>query len=304
MEMKLQIKEPLVSVIIPCFNSELWIASCLKSVYNQSHKNIEVIIVDDGSTDETAEIIQKVKKQNTYYLYKPNGGVSSARNFGIKKANGELIAFLDSDDFWHKDKIETQVNAIQKGFDLIYSDYELLEVDNHTILPHTSIDPINFKAPIKEMLLSKNIVAGGSSVMLKKNILEKIGYFREDIVIGEDWELWTRILWYNFKPYFVSKKLCFITKSKTSAQHTTNDEIWRKSTEKVLESFFHLPKINEREKAIIYRGLFKNNYRFNAQISEFLKYRFKSCCYNPMLIFSLSDNLLTTKLFIKKILNK
>ena len=305
MEMKLQVKEPLVSVIIPCYNSELWIVNCLQSVYNQSYQNIEVIIVDDGSTDDTAEIIQKVKKQNTYYLYKPNGGVSSARNFGVKKANGGLIAFLDSDDFWHEDKIQTQVDIMQQGFDLTYCDYELLDASNNAVIQHNSIETINFEAALKKKLLSKNnILAGGSSVMLKRNVLEQIGSFREDIVIGEDWELWTRIVWSNFKPYFISKKLCFVTKNKTSAQHTTNNETWRKSVEKVLISFLHLPNINKKEKAIVFRELFKNNYRFNAQLSEVLKYRFKSCCYNPILIFSLTDNLLTTKLFVKKILNK
>lgn len=302
MEIKRTPDNPLVTVIIPCFNSELWIADCLKSVYSQTYRELEIILVDDGSTDLTSKIIHKIKKTNTRYYYKSNGGVSSARNVGIEKAKGELIAFLDSDDFWHKRKIEIQVNLIKKGFDFTYSDYDLVDAQNTPLIGHSTINPLRFKHPIKKMLLSENIVAGGSSVLLKRSVLDTIGNFREDVTIGEDWELWTRVLWQDFKPYFINKKLTSIRRNAGSAQLTTDNKIWKKSIETVLISFLELPNISKKEKSIVFRRLFLNSYRFDASFYEGVKYRFKSCYYSPLLMFNLTDNKTILKFVLKKLL--
>ena len=115
--------QPLVSVIITAYNSAALITDTLQSVYGQTYDNIEVIVADDGSTDNTKALIEE-KFPRTKYYWKPNGGQPSARNLGISYASGELIAFVDSDDLWAPEKIARQVDEFLKAPDLMwcYSD--------------------------------------------------------------------------------------------------------------------------------------------------------------------------------------
>jgi glycosyltransferase involved in cell wall biosynthesis len=108
------INAPLVSVIIPAFNAEAFISNCMDSIINQTYKNIEVIIVDDGSTDRTKEIIHSFKKNynNITYIYQPNQGCSYAKNTGLQHINGDFVQYLDADDILSLDKIELQIQAI------------------------------------------------------------------------------------------------------------------------------------------------------------------------------------------------
>lgn len=125
-------KKPLISVIIPCYNVSRFIPAALNSVLNQTYQNIECIIVDDGSTDDTEKVVNEyvdADKRVKYYR-KENGGVSTARNYGIEKASGDLIQFLDADDSLPSEKFDYQVNYIiennihDEKF-VLYADYEI-----------------------------------------------------------------------------------------------------------------------------------------------------------------------------------
>src|SRR5690606_27530759 len=108
---------PLVSVIIPCFNHEKYIKECLLSVINQSYKNVQLIVIDDGSTDRSVEIIKELKQQNDFIFEEQlNSGISKTLNKAITKyAEGEYIAILASDDYWHSDKLSKQVSFIEQN---------------------------------------------------------------------------------------------------------------------------------------------------------------------------------------------
>ena len=111
-----------VSVIVPVYNVENYIAKCLDSLVNQTLKDIEIIVINDGSPDNSEEIIKKAqeKYKNIIYLKKENGGVSSARNYGLKKATGEYIYFLDGDDYLLNDALENFYNKAKSGdFDMV-----------------------------------------------------------------------------------------------------------------------------------------------------------------------------------------
>ena len=118
-----------VSVIIPVFNGAEWIEACLGSVLRQSYANLEVIMVDDGSTDRTIEVCQKIQKMDRRILIvrKENGGVSSARNAGLKKSNGKHVFFLDADDYIDKTVIENLVYETTKKNGVVSS---MVEVDD------------------------------------------------------------------------------------------------------------------------------------------------------------------------------
>jgi len=179
-----------ISVIIPLYNSKDTIKSAIESVLNQTYKEeIEIIVINDGSSDGCERIVENMIFNNQTnrtikLISKPNGGVSSARNTGIKEASGEYLAFLDSDDEWHPQKLE----IISK----------FLEDDSIKFLGHSHTLQNNFKEqlqikqPVKisfEKLLLKNF-AVTPSIIIKKNICE---YFDENMSHTEDHELWLRM---------------------------------------------------------------------------------------------------------------
>lgn len=121
---------PHISVIIPAYNVELYISSTINSVLNQTYNNIEIIVVDDGSKDKTRRIVEDLSlhHRNIHYLWQNNSGVSDARNYGISKASGEYIAFIDGDDLWKPEKIELQVRQIEEdNTKACYTGYEILD---------------------------------------------------------------------------------------------------------------------------------------------------------------------------------
>ena len=108
---KSEVQCPLVSVVIPNFNNESYLAECLESVIAQSYKRIEIIVVDDGSTDSSIEILDKYQSK-IRVIRSSHNGASAARNIGIEQSKGKFIAFMDSDDIWIIDKIEKQILAL------------------------------------------------------------------------------------------------------------------------------------------------------------------------------------------------
>ena len=176
----------LISVIIPTYNRAHLIKRSAQSVLNQTYKNLELIIVDDGSTDNTKEIIDSIKDERIVYIKQENQGVSAARNTGVEKAKGKYIAFQDSDDVWHLDKLEKQLLAIQKNnADLVFC--KLFKFGNL----------MKRKVPknIKEGFLQKDILPINifPQTLLSKADILKENKFNIDMLSVEDFELLLRI---------------------------------------------------------------------------------------------------------------
>lgn len=115
-----------VSVIIPTYNQSQLVLEAIESVLCQTHSDLEVLVVDDGSTDDTAKVVKKIKDNRIKYFYKENGGGASARNFALDRVNGHYIAFLDHDDLWRKNHLEIMLKALnhQEKYGMAYSQYE------------------------------------------------------------------------------------------------------------------------------------------------------------------------------------
>ena len=121
---------PLVSVIIPNYNKEEFLSICIQSVLNQTYKNFEIIIIDNFSSDRSLDVIKKfIDPRINLFQFKNNGIIAASRNFGIKKSNGKYLAFLDSDDYWMKDKLSKSVKVLEQGADFIYHDCILFSKD-------------------------------------------------------------------------------------------------------------------------------------------------------------------------------
>jgi len=184
--------QPLVSVVIPTYNYGQYVCDAIDSALGQSYPHIEVIVVDDGSTDDTQE---KVKKygDKIRYIYKNNAGLSVARNTGIQEAKGGYIAFLDSDDIWNKDKIEKQMAVMKKnGFGLVGCSVRQIDEEGRS-LGEVAYKNYDDQDEFFRKLLEKNVVSGGSGALVRKECFSSLGMFDETLKSAEDWDMWLRI---------------------------------------------------------------------------------------------------------------
>jgi glycosyltransferase involved in cell wall biosynthesis len=187
---------PDVTVVIPTYNRALDLERCLRSIKLQTFKNFEVIVCDDGSTDNTADIVEKNKSYlNLQYFWFENfGGPARGRNVGIEKSKGKYIAFLDSDDWWTSDKLEKSIKYLDNGADLVYHDLWLYGINGIPFFFRKARTRV-LKSPIKKDLLLNGNALNNSSVIVRKSIIEKVGLLSEDInlIAGEDFDFWIRI---------------------------------------------------------------------------------------------------------------
>lgn len=178
-----------VSIIIPTFNRLAFLKKAIASIECQTCQDFELIIVDDGSTDETPSYLKTLS--HTIILLQRNKGVSFARNQGIKVARGRYIAFLDSDDIWCPMKLEVQLDFHNKnpsiGFS--YSDEQWFRDNNRVKIPKKYQKPVSVQF---EDLLKYTFI-GPSSVMIKRSVLDEVGLFDESFAVCEDFDLWLRI---------------------------------------------------------------------------------------------------------------
>ncbi|WP_428658055.1 glycosyltransferase family 2 protein [Runella sp.] len=174
---------PLLSVIIPVFNAEKFISDALQNVLAQGINNLEVICVDDGSTDRSAQIIQSVEDAGIRYFYQANAGAASARNYGLRQAKGQFITFLDADDLYPPGKLRRQI-------DFLLNNPTIEGIWGHSKFEYaTDLNERMFRVNEDEAVWS--ILLGAS--MFRKEIFEKIGPFNEQMILGEDTEWYLRL---------------------------------------------------------------------------------------------------------------
>lgn len=195
---------PLVSVIIPAYNHEQYVGACLKSVIEQSYRNIEIIVINDGSTDNTEEEILSLtqnSERNINFISKENEGVCKTLNLGLSIAKGKYIAFLASDDMWVHNRIEKQVCFLEKNCNVgfIFSDSkfvfnEVVSVsrysDYKTVLNKIFSKPYTIKDIYYDLLLENFISA--ITVLVRKKCIDEVGVFDSNIAF-EDYDMWLRL---------------------------------------------------------------------------------------------------------------
>jgi glycosyltransferase involved in cell wall biosynthesis len=180
-----------ISVIIPTYNREAFIIRAVNSVLNQSIKVDEIIVVDDGSSDNTKEVLKSSKIR---YIKQENLGVSAARNTGIKAAKYEYIAFLDSDDTWHNNKISEHINYHKKNPEVKASYTKEVWIRNNKIISLKKYQEKEEPTFINSLSLCK---IGTSTFFSHKSIFDELGFFDENLKVCEDYDLWLRILLNN-----------------------------------------------------------------------------------------------------------
>ncbi len=183
-------KTPLVSVIIPTYNRGWILKEAIESVLAQDFVEFELIVVDDGSTDNTRDILNEYK-EDIIICRQPNKGVSAARNLGIASASGRFIAFLDSDDFWLPNKLAAQIDFFNSNQDALICQTEEIWIRNRKrVNPkkrHQKFSGHIFQDSLSLCLISP------SAVMIKRSLFEEIDLFDESLPACEDYDLWLRI---------------------------------------------------------------------------------------------------------------
>jgi glycosyltransferase involved in cell wall biosynthesis len=225
---------PLVSFVIPSYNMGSFLERAVESALNQSYPRIEVIVVDDGSTDDTAERMRRFDGR-IRYIHKENGGVCSARNIGIRASSGEYVALMDSDDRSLPGKIERSMQYFRDHPEcgLIHSDAELIDGNDNIV--GMDLHPWRvFTGPVVTRLIMVNFICN-PTVIVKKTCFEKAGLFDETLFPPADWDMWLRIA-EHFSVGYIPEAL---SQYRVTSNSCFNDlERMKRESEQVIASFF------------------------------------------------------------------
>ena len=192
-----------ISVIIPTFNRKSFLFNAIDSVLTQTYQNIELIIIDDGSSDKTIDQLKEYKSKIKVHR-QINKGISAARNKGLKISKNDWVAFLDSDDRWEPEKLEKQVNYLKQN-----PKHKFCHTDEIWIKNTVRVNPRNKHKKYGGYIFDKCLdicCISPSSVLIHKSIFKKIGLFDENLPVCEDYDLWLRIS-AEFPILFLNEKL-------------------------------------------------------------------------------------------------
>ena len=248
---------PYFSVIISVYNKEPQISQTLNSVINQTFEDIEIIIVNDGSTDQSLDVIKQFKDSRLIIVDQENHGASHARNQGLKIANGIFIALLDGDDFWELSFLETISDTISKNPDESVFTTAIAHKYDATIVPVSYSFEMNKSILVLDYFEASqdHSILSGSSAVFKKSILPNTGNFNESIKSGQDTDLWIRF-GIHYPVIFINKVMVYYVYNKTSLSNTTVN----------LNDKPNYNTYNEEEKNNVYLKKFLDRNRFSLAV--------------------------------------
>ena len=250
---------PTISVIIPAYNAERTILETITSVQQQTFSDFEIIVINDGSTDRTLEILSTVKDPRLKIFSYSNGGVPVARNHGLEHATGDLIAFLDADDLWTPDKLELQLTTLQQhpeagvAYSWIYNMDEKGE-------SFSAGNPFLCAGNVYAQLLVENFIVNGSNCLIRKQAVESVGEFDFSVPGADDWDYWLRLA-LHWPFVVVPKPQIFYRQSSGSV--SSKVEAMEKNILRVIEKGFQAAPL---EMQSLKNQSYAYNYRYLAQM--------------------------------------
>jgi len=253
--------QDLVSIIMPAYNAEKYIAASIESVLAQTYSNWELIVVDDGSGDNTAAIVRKfvARDPRIKYIFQENGRLGKARNTGISNSTGPLIAFLDSDDLWLPAKLEAQTRAMaENNADVVYSKTYVFgdkNVEDETETLPSSIG--KFSGPDFFDSLVRRPQIPVLTVLLKRSALDRVGLFEEGKAYHgcEDYDLWLRLARSGFVFYGMADVLARYRRHETAMTAMRSNMF--KLTLLIVRRYIDESGLNELEKQRRLTGLYR-----------------------------------------------
>jgi glycosyltransferase involved in cell wall biosynthesis len=221
------LKSPLVSILIPVYNAEQWIAETLNSVLNQSWKNIEIIVVDDGSKDRSLDIIYQFNDPRLKIFKQENKGGSAARNMAFSKSYGEFIQYLDADDLLDKDKIERQLNAIKGNqLSLLSGPYYVFHETIRNAKLKEEIAYRNYENPFDWVMenFQQKTMFSPNCWLVPRKLIEKAGPWNEQLTYNDDSEFFIRMALSATRIFFVQNATSYYRKGHTHSVSQGKDK--------------------------------------------------------------------------------
>ncbi|MDP3445046.1 MAG: glycosyltransferase [Ignavibacteria bacterium] len=249
---------PLVSIVIPVFNGSNFMAEAIDSALAQAYPNIEILVINDGSSDEGAtHKIALSYGDKIKYFEKKNGGVASALNLGIKEMNGKYFSWLSHDDVYKSHKIQTQVDYLETNENIgaCYSNYDVIDEYSNFV---KSVNVQWFPGKKALLELFGNGYINGCSLLISKTIFDKVGLFNEELLYSQDIEMWIRIL-NETTIGKVEENLFFEREHKNQGSIKFNKEVKEEVKQMYSEIFISLS---------IYEHLNAHNYSQNQKIAN------------------------------------
>jgi len=289
---------PKVSAIIPAYNRADFLPRSIGSVLNQTFRDLELIVVDDGSTDNTKEVVEEFSRKDNRvkYIWQPNfGGPAGPRNTGIKHATGEFIAFLDSDDEWTTKKIEEQISLFENSpvsIGFVGCNYFL---KTPTMTAGYKL-PLDADGEVFENLLKHDFIGTATIIMIKKGVFDDVGGYDEQLKCAEDTDLWLRIA-EKYKFAFVDNFLAVYHVHGNNTLLRFNGLDLAESTESILKKH-HVACENHPRAFSIRLGQVAANYCTEGKFKRGRNYYKQSIKFYPLNLKSWFS-LITTFLFGK-----
>jgi len=270
----------MVSVIITTYNNKNGVKEAIDSVLSQTYKDIEIIVVDDGSIDDTEDFLKDyIQKRKIIFKRQENKGVSSARNVGFQLSKGEYINFLDGDDTLNPEKIKAQVEFLKNHPDIsvVYCDSDI--IINNKKMDFTYKELVgSFSGEVLNNLLERNFIALHSA-LTKREAIKEVGLFDESLRHAEDYDLWIRIA-NSHKYSFIDKPMVIYKKNAKGLSSNVKNQCY--SVIKVLKK--NLPKNKNSKKYL-------TKYYYSAAIDMLSVKDFKSAKYFYSLFYKNSENI-------------
>ena len=287
-----------VAVIIPCFNSSKFIRKTIESALNQDYDDLEIIAIDDGSTDETKKILESYVPKIRVLSHPNNAnlGQAASLNLGIRESKSDLIAFLDSDDVWYPNKIKEQVRIFQEYSDvgLVYTNGYVID-ENDKILHKLLPDDFQ-EENIRGEILLKCYIRTPSTVMVKREELKKTGLFKPYLRNGQDHDMWIRMSEVT-KFYYIPNILAAYRKH--PGQISSRRRLWEEGFIILREACKRYPygiNLKRKRLAVLYYRLGEYDWRHNDYFRALRNY-FLAGVLDPVRIIDFIQNKITIRTF-------
>lgn len=228
---------PKVSAIVPIYNGMAYLPATIDNLLKQTYSDFEVVIVNDGSTDNIVEWVSQIQDPRVRLISQANQGLAKTRNRGIQESTGKYLAFLDADDLWDASKLAKQVEVLDKKPEvgLVYS--WVSYIDSQEVLSGRTVCP-QFQGDVWQEIVTRNLIECGSVPMVRRSCLEEVGLFDEELSllnVGEDWDMWIRIA-ARYAFWVIPEPLVYYRQLPGSA--SKNYELVAKSFRAVIEKAF------------------------------------------------------------------
>jgi glycosyltransferase involved in cell wall biosynthesis len=298
-----------ISVIIPAYNAERTILKTIESVQQQTYKDLEIIVINDGSRDRTLEVLATIADARLKIYSYQNSGLPTARNRGISHATGNYISFIDADDLWTEDKLEKQLLALQQnpkaGVAYSWTTFMVEDPDNPNNISFVPDNQVSFIGNIFPDLLLGNFISNGSNILARREAIESVGEFEPTLKSCEDWDYYLRLAakWQFVlvpKPQILYLKSAVSMTSKANIMETEGIRVLNRAYQNMSLKFKPQKKVSLANFYFYCGGLYLNSNGVK-NLTQARNRFWQAIQFYPPILFKKNSLVLLVKLLLKQV---